>query len=77
MSNSDVRIEKDTFGPIEVPADATVGRADAAQPAELRHLRASACRGALIRALVLVKKAAALVNHGDWLAARRRRPRPS
>ena len=38
------RIEKDTFGDIEVPADRLWGAQTAALAAELQDLRASACR---------------------------------
>ena len=55
------RIERDTFGPIEVPADRLWG---AQTQRSLANFRISGERmpAALIRALVLVKKAAALVN---------------
>ncbi|MBZ4396057.1 class II fumarate hydratase [Myxococcus sp. AS-1-15] len=61
MSTRDVRIEKDTFGPIEVPADRIWG---AQTQRSLQNFDISTERmpPALIRALVLVKKAAALVN---------------
>ncbi|WP_141325394.1 class II fumarate hydratase [Myxococcus sp. AB025B] len=61
MSTRDVRIEKDTFGPIEVPADRLWG---AQTQRSLQNFDISTERmpPALIRALVLVKKAAALVN---------------
>ncbi len=61
MSSQNVRIEKDTFGPIEVPADRLWG----AQTQRSRHNFAISSERmplALIRALVQVKKAAALVN---------------
>ena len=55
------RIEKDTFGPIEVPADRLWG---AQTQRSLQHFKISGERmpPALIHALALVKKAAALVN---------------
>lgn len=55
------RIEKDTFGPIEVPADRLWG---AQTQRSLQNFRISVEKmpRELIRALVLVKKAAALVN---------------
>ena len=53
------RTETDSFGPIEVDGRPILGRADRALAAELPHRRASACRSPLIRALALVKKAAA------------------
>jgi fumarate hydratase class II len=61
MSEGKVRIEKDTFGPIEVPANRLWG----AQTERSRnHFKISTERMpmALIRALATVKKAAALVN---------------
>jgi fumarate hydratase class II len=61
MSTKNVRIEKDTFGPIEVPADRLWG----AQTQRSRQNFAISTERmplALIRALVLVKKAAARVN---------------
>jgi fumarate hydratase class II len=61
VSSQNVRIEKDTFGPIEVPADRLWG----AQTQRSRHNFAISSERmplALIRALVQVKKAAALVN---------------
>jgi fumarate hydratase, class II len=61
MSQDKVRIEKDTFGPIEVPADRLWG----AQTQRSRQNFAISTERmplALIRALVLVKKAAAIVN---------------
>lgn len=59
--SKNVRIEKDTFGPIEVPADKLWG---AQTERSLHHFSISTERMPedLIRALVLVKKAAAKVN---------------
>jgi fumarate hydratase class II len=56
-----VRIEKDTFGPIEVPADKLWG---AQTQRSLTNFKISGERmpRALVHALALVKKAAALVN---------------
>src|SRR5438093_10382955 len=56
-----MRMEKDTFGPIEVPADSLWG---AQTRRSLQHFRISGERmpRGLVRALALVKKAAALVN---------------
>jgi fumarate hydratase class II len=56
-----VRMEKDTFGPIEVPADHLWG---AQTQRSLGHFKISGERMPrdLLRALALVKKAAALVN---------------
>ncbi|HEX9296401.1 MAG TPA: class II fumarate hydratase [Polyangiaceae bacterium] len=61
MTTSNVRVEKDTFGPIEVPADRLWG---AQTQRSLGHFKISGERmpRALIHALALVKKAAALVN---------------
>ena len=61
MSTKNVRIEKDTFGPIEVPAERLWG---AQTQRSLQNFAISTERmpPALIRALVLVKKAAAIVN---------------
>jgi fumarate hydratase class II len=61
LNTPNVRIEKDTFGPIEVPADRLWG---AQTQRSLQNFAISTERmpPALIRALVLVKKAAALVN---------------
>ena len=55
------RIEKDTFGPIEVPADRLWG---AQTQRSLQNFKISTEKmpPELVRALVLVKKAAALVN---------------
>jgi fumarate hydratase class II len=61
MADTPMRIEKDTFGPIEVPSDRLWG---AQTERSLHHFKISGERmpRALIHALVLVKKAAALVN---------------
>ncbi|HWX23884.1 MAG TPA: class II fumarate hydratase [Vicinamibacteria bacterium] len=58
---TEVRIEKDTFGPIEVPAQRLWG---AQTQRSLAHFKISGERmpPALIHALALVKKASALVN---------------
>src|SRR5689334_10525854 len=55
------RIEKDTFGPIEVPSDRLWG---AQTQRSLQNFAISGERmpAALLKALALVKKAAALVN---------------
>jgi fumarate hydratase class II len=60
-AKSAMRVEKDTFGPIEVPADRLWG---AQTERSLHHFRISGERmpPALIHALALVKKACALVN---------------
>src|SRR5262249_32377168 len=59
--NAKVRIEHDSMGSVEVPADRLWG---AQTSRSIEHFRISGERMpmALIRALVLVKKAAALVN---------------
>src|SRR5438067_2091765 len=57
----DVRIEKDTFGPIEVPADRLWG-AQTQRSLHHFHISTEKMPEALIRALVLAKKAAARVN---------------
>ncbi len=61
MTKSAMRIERDTFGPIEVPAERLWG---AQTERSLRHFRISRERMPLelIRALLLVKRAAAHVN---------------
>ncbi|MGH7347817.1 MAG: class II fumarate hydratase, partial [Candidatus Rokuibacteriota bacterium] len=61
MSKGTTRIETDTFGPIEVPADRLWG---AQTERSLRHFKISGERlpKAVVYALALVKKAAALVN---------------
>src|SRR6185436_16491276 len=60
-SPAPVRVERDTFGPIDVPADRLWG---AQTQRSLQNFRISGERmpRALIHALALVKKAAALVN---------------
>jgi fumarate hydratase class II len=61
MSRPNVRIEKDTFGPVEVPAERLWG---AQTQRSLTNFKISGERmpRALIHALAMVKKAAALVN---------------
>src|SRR6266545_588986 len=61
MTEASVRIERDTFGPIEVPADRLWG---AQTQRSLEHFRISAEKmpPALIRALLIVKRSAARVN---------------
>ena len=61
MSSAKTRTEKDTFGPIEVPADRLWG---AQTERSLLHFKISGERlpRSVIYALALVKKAAALVN---------------
>ncbi len=61
MTKQSVRIERDTFGPIEVPADRLWG---AQTQRSLLHFRISTEKmpAALIRALLIVKRSAARVN---------------
>ncbi len=63
MSQSATRIERDTFGPIEVPAERLWG---AQTQRSLEHFRISTERmpAALIRAMLIVKRSAARVNAG-------------
>src|SRR5215813_12333852 len=58
-----MRTERDTFGPIEVPSDRLWG---AQTQRSLEHFRISTEKmpDALIRALLIVKRAAAVVNQG-------------
>jgi len=58
---STTRIERDTFGPIEVPADRLWG---AQTQRSLEHFRISTEKmpAALIRAMLIVKRSAARVN---------------
>src|SRR6185436_20485713 len=61
MSQSATRTERDTFGPIEVPADRLWG---AQTQRSLEHFRISTEKmpAALIRAMLIVKRSAARVN---------------
>jgi len=61
MSQSTTRIERDTFGPIEVPADRLWG---AQTQRSLEHFRISTEKmpASLIRAMLIVKRSAARVN---------------
>ena len=63
MTNPASRVERDTFGPIDVPADRLWG---AQTQRSLQHFRISTEKmpEALIRALLVVKRAAAQVNAG-------------
>jgi fumarate hydratase class II len=61
MSTKNVRIEKDTFGPIEVPAERLWG-AQTERSRQNFAISSERMPAALIRSLVLVKKAAARVN---------------
>jgi len=69
VSTKNVRIEKDTFGPIEVPADHLWG-AQTQRSRQNFAISTERMPPALIRALVLVKKAAALVNQENGTLAR-------
>jgi fumarate hydratase class II len=61
MTRTSTRVERDTFGPIEVPADRLWG---AQTQRSLEHFRISTEKmpPALIRALLIVKRSAARVN---------------
>src|SRR5204862_3772098 len=61
MTRTTTRVERDTFGPIEVPADRLWG---AQTQRSLEHFRISTEKmpPALIRALLIVKRSAARVN---------------
>ncbi|MEP6997444.1 MAG: lyase family protein, partial [Betaproteobacteria bacterium] len=63
MSQSATRIERDTFGTIEVPADRLWG---AQTQRSLEHFRISTEKmpAALIRAMLIVKRSAARINAG-------------
>nr|WP_211484992.1 class II fumarate hydratase [Corallococcus exiguus] len=61
VSTKNVRIEKDTLGPIEVPADRLWG-AQTQRSRQNFAISSERMPTALVHALVLVKKAAALVN---------------
>ena len=76
MSHGNVRIEKDTFGPIEVPAERLWG---AQTQRSLEHFRISGERmpREIIRALVLVKRACGRGQPRRWARSTQRRPRPS
>ena len=76
MSQSATRIERDTFGPIEVPADRLWG---AQTQRSLEHFRISTEKmpAALIRAMLIVKRSAARVNVGPGHPCRPKSPMPS
>src|SRR5204863_9794149 len=61
MTRTTTRVERDTFGPIEVPADRLWG---AQTQRSLEHFRISTEKmpPALIRALLIVKRSAARVH---------------
>jgi fumarate hydratase, class II len=71
VSTKNVRIEKDTFGPIEVPADKLWG-AQTQRSRQNFDISSERMPMALIRALVLVKKAAAIVNMENGTLAKER-----
>jgi fumarate hydratase, class II len=71
VSTKNVRIEKDTFGPIEVPADKLWG-AQTQRSRQNFAISDERMPMALIRALVLVKKAAAIVNMENGSLAKER-----
>jgi len=62
MSNAGIRIESDSMGKVEVPADRLLGRADPALAAELQDRRGGACRRPWFRALGIQKRASAQAN---------------
>ena len=76
MTTTSSRIERDTFGPIEVPAARLWG---AQTQRSLQHFRISTEKMApeLIRALLQVKRAAANVNAGLGALPPKRRRRSS
>src|SRR5438552_6978019 len=61
MTKSTMRIERDTFGPIEVPADRLWG-AQTQRSLEFFRISSEKMPPELIRAMLLVKRIAALVN---------------
>ncbi|RKH48271.1 class II fumarate hydratase [Corallococcus sicarius] len=69
MSTKNVRIEKDTFGPIEVPADRLWG-AQTQRSRQNFAISSERMPLALVHALVLVKKAAARVNQENGSLAK-------
>ncbi|MBZ4335680.1 class II fumarate hydratase [Corallococcus sp. AS-1-12] len=69
MSTKNVRIEKDTLGPIEVPADRLWG-AQTQRSRQNFAISSERMPLALVHALVLVKKAAALVNQENGSLSR-------
>ena len=61
MTGSSIRIERDTFGPIEVPADHLWG-AQTQRSLEFFRISSEKMPPALIRAMLIVKRSAASVN---------------
>ena len=76
MTTQATRIERDTFGPIEVPADRLWG---AQTQRSLEHFRISTEKmpEALIRALLIVKRSSARVNAALGTLPQRRPTRSS
>jgi fumarate hydratase class II len=75
MTDPDTRIERDSFGPIEVPADALWG-AQTQRSLEFFDISTEKMPAPLIRALVIVKRSSARVNAelGTTASARSRLP---
>ena len=69
-SKNTTRTERDTFGPIEVPADALLG-AQTQRSLEFFHISSERMPDALLMALARVKRAAAGVNAGLGLLDQR------
>ena len=68
MTDSPARIERDTFGPIEVPA-AQLWGAQTQRSLQFFRISSEKLPTELIRALLLVKRAAAKVNEALGLLA--------
>lgn len=64
MEKGNVRIEKDTFGPIEVPADSLWG-AQTARSLKFFSISTEKVPMDVIRAVAIVKKSAAIVNKNN------------
>ena len=62
MTAPAMRIERDTFGPIDVPANRLWG-AQTQRSLHHFHISTEKMPAALIRALLIVKRSAARVNH--------------
>ena len=76
MNESRTRIEHDSFGPIEVPADRLWG---AQTQRSLVHFAISTEKmpDALLRALLIVKRCRRARQHAAWRCCRRQPPMPS
>src|SRR4029078_2009090 len=61
MANAPTRVERDTFGPIEVPAERLWG-AQTQRSLQFFRISTEKMPEALIRALLVIKRAAARVN---------------